>query len=118
MRIEGAFFDMDGLMLDTETINLKAWQMAAKEVGREMSWADACLLLGRNQKDTIEYLEAKWGMDVRPVNDRVEELELEALPHGCGHQAWAYGAFELAQGRGHPGGYCHLVQSLYRGAVA
>jgi beta-phosphoglucomutase len=82
MRIEGAFFDMDGLMLDTETINLKAWQMAAAEVGREMSWADACLLLGRNQKDTIEYLEAKWGMDVCSVNDRVEELELELYRKG------------------------------------
>ncbi|MBC8531318.1 HAD family hydrolase [Gehongia tenuis] len=82
MRIEGAFFDMDGLMLDTETINLKAWQMAAKEAGREMSWEDACLLLGRNQKDTIEYLKARWNMDVRPVNDRVEEIELELYRQG------------------------------------
>jgi HAD superfamily hydrolase (TIGR01509 family) len=35
--VEAALFDMDGLLLDTEVIYIEAMQMAARDLGREMS---------------------------------------------------------------------------------
>ena len=37
MKIKAVIFDMDGIILDTETLLEKYWRMAAKEFGFDMS---------------------------------------------------------------------------------
>ena len=37
MRIKGAIFDMDGLLLDTEAQSVQCWPMAGREMGYEIT---------------------------------------------------------------------------------
>jgi HAD superfamily hydrolase (TIGR01509 family) len=50
-RISAVVFDMDGLMLDTESINRQAWQRAAEDLGFELDDEFYLSLLGRTTVD-------------------------------------------------------------------
>ncbi len=58
-NIEAVIFDMDGVLLDTETISFKAWRKAALEAGIDTEEGiDAVqkMCMGRNRNDTIALL--------------------------------------------------------------
>lgn len=59
----GVIFDMDGLMLDTETIAKLCWERAFAETGREMSGAMYAKMIGRNKRDCIALLHETYGHD-------------------------------------------------------
>lgn len=58
-NIEAVIFDMDGVLLDTETISFQAWRKAALEAGIDTEEGiDAVqkMCMGRNRNDTISLL--------------------------------------------------------------
>jgi HAD superfamily hydrolase (TIGR01509 family) len=60
MKIAGAVFDLDGTLVASETIYLRAWQEAARETGEVMPDALYIELMGFNRADTILRLGALW----------------------------------------------------------
>lgn len=56
-------FDMDGLVLDTETTYFVAWQQAAKTMGYELSESFCLSLSGLHYKDVEQKLMALCGAD-------------------------------------------------------
>lgn len=61
--VQGVIFDMDGLMLDTETVSLRAWLAASTELGHTLPaslWHD---IIGMNHAGSQAYLRAQLGDD-------------------------------------------------------
>jgi len=56
--------DMDGLMLDTEIVEFRAWQRAADDFGWSMSDEQYLQLIGKTHRDAWAALTAWW--DARP----------------------------------------------------
>jgi beta-phosphoglucomutase len=56
-------FDMDGLVLDTETTYVMAWRLAAKTMGYELSKAFCLSLSGLPHNELELKLKALWGSD-------------------------------------------------------
>lgn len=52
--------DMDGLMLDTEIVELRAWQRAAEDLGWPISDEQYLQLIGKTQRDAWAALSAWW----------------------------------------------------------
>ena len=65
-------FDMDGLMIDTERLALKAWQLAGAEFGFPISDDIFITMVGRNRWDSDRTLVEIFGADfpVKAVRDR------------------------------------------------
>ncbi|MGH8712839.1 MAG: HAD family hydrolase [Casimicrobiaceae bacterium] len=78
-------FDMDGLMLDTESLALRAWQCAAKSLERGFDLDICRQMIGRNFADCVALIRDRHGRDYP-----VEELM----------RAWAaaYDALVAAEG--------------------
>jgi beta-phosphoglucomutase len=62
-NFSAVIFDMDGLVLDTETTYFAAWQLAAKAMGCELSKAFCQTLSGLHYKDIELKLRAGCGAD-------------------------------------------------------
>lgn len=60
-QLEAVIFDMDGLMIDTERIAQRAWQIAGREGGFEIDDETYILAVGRTRDDTKEIFQAKYG---------------------------------------------------------
>ena len=56
-------FDMDGLMLDTERLALKAWQLAGADFGFPISEDIFITMVGRNRRDSDRTLVKIFGSD-------------------------------------------------------
>ncbi|WP_304942417.1 HAD family hydrolase [Vallitalea guaymasensis] len=61
--IEGIIFDMDGLMLDTESIALESWERAGKDFGYVISRELMMKAVGRTLVDTRKLLVKNLGDD-------------------------------------------------------
>jgi len=61
--IEGIIFDMDGLMLDTESIALESWERAGKDFGYVISRELMMKAVGRTLLDTRKLLVKNLGDD-------------------------------------------------------
>jgi beta-phosphoglucomutase len=59
--IEAVVFDMDGLMLDTETIYKRAWQSAARDLGYDLDDDFYATLIGRALADGETALASRFG---------------------------------------------------------
>ncbi|MGP1587548.1 MAG: HAD family hydrolase [Treponemataceae bacterium] len=57
-NIRGIFFDMDGVLLDTETICDRCWEIAGSEFGLENMFETTALCRGKSRKDTVETLKS------------------------------------------------------------
>lgn len=62
-EIKLAVFDMDGLLLDSETINRRKWIETAKMLGYEMTYEQWFGLLGTNAESEKQYLYDLYGND-------------------------------------------------------
>lgn len=62
-QIKAIIFDMDGVLLDSETISWKTWEIAAKEKNiPDIASANAACM-GRNRPDTVAILQNIYGKD-------------------------------------------------------
>lgn len=78
-QIKAVIFDMDGVLLDTETICFKTWEIAAKEYGLSNIEIAQEKCLGTNKSDTLEILKSLYGPDFEAQTflDRTSELFYE-----------------------------------------
>lgn len=85
--MKGVIFDMDGVILDSETISDRTWMTAAKERGLEINidFINACR--GTNKNDTLEVFRKHFGenFDGEGFLSRTSELfhqieESEGIP--------------------------------------
>ena len=67
-RPRAIVFDMDGTLLDTETIALRAWEEAAAAVGATFGEGLARELIGRNFADSSAHVRAHFGVSDYPVD--------------------------------------------------
>ena len=77
MNIKAVIFDMDGVLLDSETICDKAWEIAEKEMDLPSVEEDVInLCRGTNHNDTIRILENVYGDKINAEDflNRVCEL--------------------------------------------
>ena len=72
----GVIFDMDGLMLDTESISKMAWQQVARDDNFEIEDALFLRMIGRRGRDCAALMHEKFGLD----------FDFEAFHRKCG--AW------------------------------
>lgn len=61
-------FDMDGLMVDTETVSFRAWREVMKEVGIDFTRKEFDFTLGKNNRDIAVIIKGIYGEDV-PVDE-------------------------------------------------
>ena len=87
-KIEAVIFDLDGLMLDTEPVAMRAMGQAIKEkCGADMSFAFFRQLIGHARSDTYGFFEKEYGFDKETTNtvrDRCAALIVEAIGRGEG----------------------------------
>ena len=60
-QVKGVLFDMDGVVLDTETLYTRFWIEAAKELGFDMSWEQSLGMRSLNRIWGQKYLESFLG---------------------------------------------------------
>ncbi len=65
---EAVIFDMDGLMLDTEAPALRAWERAARGLGRDFDLTLCRQMIGRDFGDCVALIRARHGADY-PVDE-------------------------------------------------
>jgi HAD superfamily hydrolase (TIGR01509 family) len=63
LRLEAVIFDMDGLLIDTETLVRVTWRQAATDCGLDLDDALFLSLVGRTRRDTHEILQSAFGDD-------------------------------------------------------
>lgn len=96
-EIKAVVFDMDGVLLDTETICDKTWDIAAKELGLDEMTEAKKKCLGTNKNDTALILNEIYGKDFDSDSfmERTGELfrEIEEK-NGIGKMFWAKESLE------------------------
>jgi HAD superfamily hydrolase (TIGR01509 family) len=65
-------FDMDGLMLDTERMASRCWSEAATTIGVEFDTMLIASMIGRNARDSRQFVLAHYGADY-PVDALMQE---------------------------------------------
>ena len=83
--VKGVLFDMDGVVLDTETLYTRFWIEAAKELGFNMSWEQSLGMRSLNRKLGQQYLESCFGknanyMQMREI--RIKRMNAFIDEHG------------------------------------
>lgn len=66
--VEAVIFDMDGLLIDTETHAKEAWQKAAEQIGESFDDQIMDDLIGRHIEDCLDLLSEDSGRDLREIN--------------------------------------------------
>ncbi|MCM1506706.1 MAG: HAD family phosphatase [Ruminococcus flavefaciens] len=76
MKIKGAVFDMDGLMLDTEKLLVRFWKDSAREYGYTMTDENVFEIRSLSRKYSVPLLKGIFGEDF-PFNEvRQRRIEL------------------------------------------
>ncbi len=80
-KIQGAVFDMDGLLLDTESVCSETWDKAAEIVGFADVQRAKMACIGLNHDSTVSFFEKTYGKDFDYQNflNTARKLTKEAL---------------------------------------
>lgn len=62
-RPQAVIFDMDGLMLDTESLGPRTWESGSRASGVPFDLALLPAMVGRNHRDTLDFLIRHYGDD-------------------------------------------------------
>ncbi|MCR5295751.1 MAG: HAD family phosphatase [Lachnospiraceae bacterium] len=88
--MQGAIFDMDGLLFDSEAIFQSVWREKAEELGRTLDKDFVRRICGSSGADTRAVVREYYGVSdpdafIGEVNKRVHEIEETCLPmkKGC-----------------------------------
>lgn len=88
-RLKAAVFDLDGLMIDSEPLQLRGTNLALKPLGIQIDEAEWMRMVGRRTIDNLERLRDTYGFeadlqDVKRVKDeeyrRLITLEIPQMP--------------------------------------
>ena len=74
--VQGALFDMDGVILDSEGLYTRFWREAAAALGYDMSFTQAIGLRGLNREAAVKQLEGYFGPGVDYIQMRNKRTEL------------------------------------------
>lgn len=74
--VQGALFDMDGVILDSEGLYTRFWREAAAALGYDMSFTQAIGLRGLNREAAVKQLEGYFGPGVDYLQMRGKRTEL------------------------------------------
>lgn len=66
--VKGVIFDMDGVILDTESLSLRFWEETLGKHGIKMDRDGQISLMGKGKDDTIKGLKEIYGEDI-PIED-------------------------------------------------
>ena len=83
--VRGVLFDMDGLVLDTETLYTRFWREAAAEIGRPMTWEQALGMRSLNKVRSQAYLDRTLGPGIdydRLRAIRIRRMDAFIAAHG------------------------------------
>ncbi|WP_367924619.1 HAD family hydrolase [uncultured Ruthenibacterium sp.] len=72
--VRGVLFDMDGLMFDTERLDLEAWEHAGRELGFPTDRQTLLFVRGMADADLANYLREAFGPKFDPVRSRQARL--------------------------------------------
>lgn len=74
--VKAVIFDMDGLLIDTETHAKIAWQRAAEQIGESIDDETMLSLVGRHIDDCLTSLSDLMGKDLRTLGfmDQVDDI--------------------------------------------
>lgn len=65
--VKAIIFDMDGLLIDTESHAKVAWQAAARQIGESINDETMLSLVGRHIEDCLDSLSHQMGKDLRKI---------------------------------------------------
>lgn len=87
MNQTGVIFDLDGTLIASETIYLRAWKATARDIGVQLTDALYVEFIGLNRADTISRLGKIWG-SVRQAEQFVDlsQVHYECLVRLEGHR--------------------------------
>lgn len=74
--VQGALFDMDGVILDSEGLYTRFWREAAAAFGYDMSYTQAIGLRGLNRETAARQLEGYFGPGIDYIQIRNKRTEL------------------------------------------
>lgn len=74
--INAVFFDMDGLLLDTEKLLVRFWRQACSEAGFDMTQEIALNIRSMHRNFAIPYLKSVLGEDFDYAKTRARRMEL------------------------------------------
>lgn len=74
-RVEGVLFDMDGVVLDTETLYTRFWIEAAQAFGYNMTWEQSLGMRSLNRERGQIYLEKCFGKGIDYMQLRQERIK-------------------------------------------
>jgi len=79
--IVAVIFDMDGLMLDTESVSERCWKAAAREIGHELDDALFARMIGRTMAEDHRLLRERFGaaFPAEVLGQRARALYRETL---------------------------------------
>jgi HAD superfamily hydrolase (TIGR01509 family) len=116
-RFEAVIFDLDGLLIDSERIYLRAWMGGAAKVGFDLSVSFYAEIVGMPYQDCLQRVSDEFGPTF-PVDDFVSasnEIRLELLEDGMPLKP---GAVELLDHLAELEIICALASSSRREYVA
>lgn len=95
-------FDMDGLILDTETIARKVWPICYDFISNEEADKDYLHIVGKSNAAIVSYLSEKYpGQPIEQINSRVdEEIINYVAKYGAGIKKGVLELFEFLDRHG------------------
>lgn len=73
-RVSAVVFDLDGVLVETESINVRSAFLAFRELGHELDPADASSIVGRHPADYVPPLAERFGLGPADL-ERLKEIQ-------------------------------------------